>query len=641
MDSGWFDVDEHHTVLVGPNEAGKTAVLHALLRVNPPAGVSGFDAAVDLPHRLVDLAATEVERLPVGTVRFALDAEDVAALPAGFEGSTYVVERRMGNGAAHWIEGGPQVGRYGRDVHRDLARLATHADARRIDRGEPSLHLDQLEHLTADWQLDVTRIDGAAARDLGDWLAALRPDIDADSSVEMARVAEIESLTEVAETRAAALSVLAGRVPMFVYFDSQFSSGFGVDIAAFADRYDAGAVVATQHDLADLALYRMLDMTPRELADLELVVDDPEHAAAISERDRRLVEVGEQLTRQLRMVWRPSEDRVEGSRIEVVIADGRLMLTATDAAGRSVPLQRRSSGFRWIVSFLVVFLAESTRSLQNTVVMLDEPGTSLHPGKQAEFRHALRRLGRLHQTLYTTHSPHLVDPQDLDRVRSVEHASSDVGTTVHTGGGAVDRAVTAPLVEAVGLRLATELFDGRSCVLVSSLTDYWYTAVAVDLVGSGTGPLAEAEVVPAGPIGSLVTLSAFLSTQGMTIAALVDADGAGVGPDVIARRINGANVVRPAAAVTRDGPATIEDLFAHTLLDRVAPRLGWHVAAGADRSTPVLDLLGAAAGGAVDRRRLSRAFVDWSATAGPDDVDHRDRDAWTIVLGLLDSALTG
>src|SRR5690606_5477451 len=99
--------------------------------------------------------------------------------------------------------------------------------------------------------------------------------------------------------------------------DSQFSSGFGVDIAAFADRYDAGAVVATQHDLADLALYRMLDMTPRELADLELVVDDPEHAAAISERDRRLVEVGEQLTRQLRMVWRPSEDRVEGSRIEV------------------------------------------------------------------------------------------------------------------------------------------------------------------------------------------------------------------------------------------------------------------------------------------------------------------------------------
>ena len=35
-DTGWFDVEKAKTILVGPNEAGKTAVLEALQRINPP-----------------------------------------------------------------------------------------------------------------------------------------------------------------------------------------------------------------------------------------------------------------------------------------------------------------------------------------------------------------------------------------------------------------------------------------------------------------------------------------------------------------------------------------------------------------------------------------------------------------------------
>ena len=38
-DTGWFEVDEAKTILVGPNEAGKTAVLEALQQIYPPDGV--------------------------------------------------------------------------------------------------------------------------------------------------------------------------------------------------------------------------------------------------------------------------------------------------------------------------------------------------------------------------------------------------------------------------------------------------------------------------------------------------------------------------------------------------------------------------------------------------------------------------
>ena len=51
-DTGWFDVEQAKTILVGPNEAGKTAVFEALQRINPPDGVRGFDPLRDYPRKL-------------------------------------------------------------------------------------------------------------------------------------------------------------------------------------------------------------------------------------------------------------------------------------------------------------------------------------------------------------------------------------------------------------------------------------------------------------------------------------------------------------------------------------------------------------------------------------------------------------
>ena len=40
IDSGYFDIEKMKTILVGPNEAGKTALLQALQKLNPPAGTA-------------------------------------------------------------------------------------------------------------------------------------------------------------------------------------------------------------------------------------------------------------------------------------------------------------------------------------------------------------------------------------------------------------------------------------------------------------------------------------------------------------------------------------------------------------------------------------------------------------------------
>lgn len=38
-DTGFFDIEPGKTIMVGPNEAGKSAVLQALQQINPPDGV--------------------------------------------------------------------------------------------------------------------------------------------------------------------------------------------------------------------------------------------------------------------------------------------------------------------------------------------------------------------------------------------------------------------------------------------------------------------------------------------------------------------------------------------------------------------------------------------------------------------------
>ena len=38
-DSGWFGVESDKTILVGPNEAGKTVLLRALQQINPTDGM--------------------------------------------------------------------------------------------------------------------------------------------------------------------------------------------------------------------------------------------------------------------------------------------------------------------------------------------------------------------------------------------------------------------------------------------------------------------------------------------------------------------------------------------------------------------------------------------------------------------------
>ena len=94
VDTGYFDVEDGKTILVGPNEAGKTAILQALQKLNPPEGVQLFDPLRDYPRARYDEdiknGNIDPKKLTVVEGHFTLEDADKPELPEAYHSVTYV-----------------------------------------------------------------------------------------------------------------------------------------------------------------------------------------------------------------------------------------------------------------------------------------------------------------------------------------------------------------------------------------------------------------------------------------------------------------------------------------------------------------------------------------------------------------------
>ena len=113
-DTGEFEIERLKTIMVGPNEAGKSAILQALQQIRAPEGVKGFNPLRDYPRSLYnDITSKKVDpaNTPVVTATFVLDDYDLAAIPASWRSADlrYVITRNLDNTSTHHISGGPSI----------------------------------------------------------------------------------------------------------------------------------------------------------------------------------------------------------------------------------------------------------------------------------------------------------------------------------------------------------------------------------------------------------------------------------------------------------------------------------------------------------------------------------------------------
>ena len=83
IDTGEFEVEALKTIMVGPNEAGKTVILKALQQLNKPEDVAGFEALRDYPRsKYNDITSKKIlpKDITVVTGWFDLDEDDKAVV---------------------------------------------------------------------------------------------------------------------------------------------------------------------------------------------------------------------------------------------------------------------------------------------------------------------------------------------------------------------------------------------------------------------------------------------------------------------------------------------------------------------------------------------------------------------------------
>jgi hypothetical protein len=653
-DTGEFAVEHGKTIFVGPNEAGKTVILQALQQLKAPKGIEGFEPLRDYPraeyNKDIGRSAVDPSTVTVTEGHFKLEEDDLRGLPQGFEDCTYVYGRKLDNSSWHRIDGGPSVPAHGA-LTKDIARLCAHVDKRKGDEGP--LPSAALADLTRGWN-DTTRIEGERAAKLKAWLESALPLIDEANKTEEERYDRLLGACRAADEQAAALNHLYARLPLFVLFNNYFRVRPRIHLEHLASRQASGVLDDKQYDYGNLCLLKLLGFTAKELADLGNAPKPAAgDAAALKEyqdkldrRDYQLNAASVQLTAEIVSVWNPNPDRPEASKLKIK-ADGQyLKVVVEDELGVEIELDQRSEGFQWLVSFFVVFFAEAADKHENAIILLDEPGLHLHGLKQRDFRETISRLAVKNQTLYTTHSPFLVGPGELDMVRVVDMPDRKVGTKVHDELSSGDPAALLPLQEALGYDLAQSLFSQTKNLVLEGLTDYWYVeAVAQLLRAAGAAVLDEKiALVFANSAGKVVYYATILHAHKLKVAALLDSDAAGdqaAQQDTLVHTLGNKKILR-----TRDsysGKVTkpeIEDLLRETLVQVAFDDLGWNVlaTAAAQPARPIVDIFTAEVPD-FSKYKLAKAFLRWTRTHEASDLSSGERSQWTALVGAINRAL--
>ena len=649
IDTGWFDVEQNKTIMVGPNEAGKTAVLQALQQINPPKDVPKFDALRDYPRsKYNDITTGRVDPKTVTVVEaeFELDDEDRAEIPESMRGVRYSFWRKLDNSARHKLLDAPSLPTYGA-ITKDLTRLCAHIDPRAEanvpGRSRPSSDLAQIIN---GWT-PTTTIDGERAIALKAWLDKSLALIDEANDTEEKRFDSLVAAATAHLDRDLALKVLDGRKPVFVLFNNYFRVRPLIQLDHLAQRLASSVLDDDQYDYGNVCLLKLLGFTAQQLSDLgkttppaaNNVTALQHYRDQLDKRTYQLNAASVQLTTEIRSVWRPREGRAEADKLRIQ-ADGQyLKVVVEDELGVDIELHQRSEGFQWLVSFFVVFFAEAAGKHKNAILLLDEPGLSLHGLKQREFRSTLSRLSESNQTIYTTHSPFLVGPDELALVRVVEMLNRTDGTKVHTTVSSGDPAALLPLQEALGYDLAQSLFTQERNLVLEGLTDYWYLEVTAALLRAG-GLVSLNEkiaLVPAASAGKVVYYATILYAQNFKVAALLDSDVAGdqaAQQETLVHTLGNKCILRTKDAYSGSvNKPEIEDLLRETLVSIARNSLAIDVTAdaAAQPGRPIIDLL-ESTGSGFSKYKLAKAYIRWARDHSAGDLTATERDQFKALL---------
>jgi predicted ATP-dependent endonuclease of OLD family len=172
-------------------------------------------------------------------------------------------------------------------------------------------------------------------------------------------------------------------------------------------------------------------------------------------------------------------------------------------------------------SFVVWFSKVKNMVGDNLILLLDEPGLSLHASAQADLLRFIEDLSIDHQVIYSTHSPFLINPSRLDRVRTVTDTTE--GSIISDIIMENDPDTLFPLQAAIGFDISQNLFNNRRNLLVEDPADL----ILLNLMSgtlksvSRTGLKEGISIIPIGGLEKLATFLLLLKSAKNNMVCLM------------------------------------------------------------------------------------------------------------------------
>lgn len=557
-DSGWVAL-EQVTAFVGRNESGKTTLLKAFHKFNPGTA-EPYDPMREFPRdrymRDYVGGGSKGGEWPVCSVAFALDdslkAAIAALLPSGMTPPTEASATRYYDGSITFAYDPALVESPLSPAPVAEALKAFAGAARRISAPVPEQEeataatRNALAQWAAQWQdqlKTVTNLRDATGAQL---LTTLKAESESKSSPQTADLVEalqeaIDPILDAAKTDPILPQIndlVEESLPVLIYFEN-----YGVlDSAIYLPRFleDLKRDANNPRVRTINAMFKHVALDAKDIATLGSEEADRQRQAgqaitdaAIAkdqrqkeERAIRLNSASIDVSKRFSDWWSQRRHTIrydaDGDYFRIWVSDDR----RPDVV---IELEARSKGFQWFFSFYLVFLVESDEGHQDAILLLDEPGMNLHPTAQHELLSFFDRLAEKNQLVYTTHSPFLVDGENLHRVRPVTEDSTG-HSHISAETWPKDRDTIFPLQAAAGYAMLRGLFQHKKNVLVEGMSDYYYLhALNQQCRAKGLAALPDnIYITPCGGTKMVGHLASLFLGQEVRPLILLDPDEAGI-----------------------------------------------------------------------------------------------------------------
>lgn len=325
-------------------------------------------------------------------------------------------------------------------------------------------------------------------------------------------------------------------MPNFVYYSNYGNLDTEIYLPHVIDNLERNDItgVAAAKVRTLKVLFDFIGLNPKEILELgedgvNLSQDEIEKFnKKKEERTVLLNSASSKLTKEFKQWWKQGnyvfDLRVDGKFFKIWVSD--------EKRPEKVVLEARSTGLQWFLSFYLVFLTQTKTNLKNTIILLDEAGLSLHPLAQKDLLAFFKNLATTNQIIHTTHSPFLVDTNNIDSVK-IAYIDNDGYTVISNDLRANsdpkrDTSVYA-VHAALGLSVSDIMLNGCQPVIVEGASDQYYlNAIKTYLIASGLfKPSKDIVFMPAGGVKGVSAIASIVSAKGELPYVIIDGDTSG------------------------------------------------------------------------------------------------------------------